>query len=128
MMCLKASASHTGHGTDSRDKTPRLTSTLAGAQTLKLNLLDEFIRSWRNIAIALITPAQTPTANKGSVRLIANDETMKRTMPSAGLIAVCSTCPSQSLTTPKVCPAFTCSFTAIAGYQNPSCSLRNQRN
>src|SRR5215469_2106447 len=69
-----------------------------------------------------------PTANRGSVLLIANDETMNRTTPSAGLIAVCSTCPSQSLTKPRFWPAFTRSFTATAGYQKPSCSLRNQRN
>jgi hypothetical protein len=38
--------------------------------------------------------SQAPTANRGSFRLIANDETKKRTTPSAGLSAVCRMCPS----------------------------------
>jgi hypothetical protein len=35
MMCLAASASHTGHGTDSRCKTPRLTCTTPAVPRLK---------------------------------------------------------------------------------------------
>jgi hypothetical protein len=45
--------------------------------------------------------SHAPTANRGSVMLMANDETMNRTTPSAGLTAVCSTLPSQSFTQPR---------------------------
>ena len=45
--------------------------------------------------------AQAPTAKRGSVSLMANDETIKSTTPSAGLMAVCSTRPSQSFTRPR---------------------------
>jgi hypothetical protein len=42
MMCLTALASHTGHGTDSRSKIPRLTCTTPVVAPT-LNLVGEFI-------------------------------------------------------------------------------------